>query len=459
MTPRILIVGCGIVGQAVVSELSLEGGLEIIVLDNFTETSDVHTLRDIDGKPAAWTPRTRISGFPGGNLNWGRNSSLAILNEPECWDLDFINQIQRIARKLHSLGFPRLKFKKISMEGIEDSFLVHENKPTGVNILLRNLRSKSNVKLLNGFGVSLSPLPNGKNQVAYRDTKNLTNYLECDFTIICAGTIGNQELLEKSNFIETFPKYIFDHPSFRLATLNFNRIKLGRTGLFGWSRIQFLNNKHCFTYLDKNQNILWTLRLFPKDVTSLSGLLHSLQGSLRAGKLGSFSRELFFASLSLVSGRILYSGIDIEASLDFLNRSDALRVASYSSTERIEYIEYTIGKIQIPAGINSYIHKILLRLRINKFDKFEFLQSNFISIDDLSSSSHHMSSIHFPTKTNLAFTEIHENIYVAGASAFPRSVPGHPTFLSAITGIYAAERIIAKIRAGQTLRNQSNNPN
>ena len=99
MKPRILVIGCGIIGAAAIDSLTANNAnkdYEICVLDIFPKSMDIKTMRDLDGTPAVWIPRTRIAGFPGGNLNWGRNSSLVIFNDPDAWDSDFIERIQNL---------------------------------------------------------------------------------------------------------------------------------------------------------------------------------------------------------------------------------------------------------------------------------------------------------------------------------------------------------------------------
>jgi hypothetical protein len=131
MNPRIMVIGCGIIGGAALDSLTANNAnkdYEICVLDIFPKSMDIKTMRDLDGTPAVWIPRTRISGFPGGNLNWGRNSSLVIFDDPDTWDSNFIEQIQSISENLVQLGFPRLKLKRLSPENIEDSFVVRENR-------------------------------------------------------------------------------------------------------------------------------------------------------------------------------------------------------------------------------------------------------------------------------------------------------------------------------------------
>jgi hypothetical protein len=288
-------------------------------------------------------------------------------------------------------------------------------------------------------------LENQKYRVEYRDEHNEVKNIEIDVLLVCAGPIGTQELLGKSEITKGLPEYIFDHPSFKFGTLRFNRRKLARRGLFGWNRLSFLNDKICYTYLDKEKRILWTLRLFPRDIMGLSQQLKSLKFQIKKFQVGILFHEVMLFFASLASGRILFSRIDIEVAIDFLERTDGLRTASYSEENRIEFLEYPFNEVVIPEKVHEYCRNLVARLKFGSPDNIEFCHEGRVAIHLISSSSHHMSTIEKPQDEQLDFTEISPNLYVAGASIFPESVPGHPTFLGAVTAVYAVQKIFKKL--------------
>jgi len=447
MKPRVLVIGCGIIGQVALHSLAANNKLknfEIAVLDRFPDSRRFMTLRDLDGSPATWMPGTRISGFPGGNLNWGKNSSLVILENKGNWDNLFLEDIQKIADNLSKIGFPSLKLKCLSSDLVEDSYPVHENANFSSLRFLEQMEL-SEINLLNGYATKVTRLENQKYRVEYRDEHNEVKNIEIDVLLVCAGPIGTQELLGKSEITKGLPEYIFDHPSFKFGTLRFNRRKLARRGLFGWNRLSFLNDKICYTYLDKEKRILWTLRLFPRDIMGLSQQWKSLKFQIKKFQVGILFHEVMLFFASLASGRILFSKIDIEVAIDFLERTDGLRTASYSEENRIEFLEYPFNEVVIPDKIHEYCRNLVARLKFGSPDNIEFCHEGRVAIHLISSSSHHMSTIEKPQDEQLDFTEISPNLYVAGASIFPESVPGHPTFLGAVTAVYAVQKIFKKL--------------
>jgi len=449
MNPRIMVIGCGIIGGAALDSLTANNAnkdYEICVLDIFPKSMDIKTMRDLDGTPAVWIPRTRISGFPGGNLNWGRNSSLVIFDDPDTWDSNFIEQIQSISENLVQLGFPRLKLKRLSPENIEDSFVVRENRKVNTSDLRKALNSHNALEIINGYALKIRRLGSERFQVEFKDPEGTRNFTEVDFILICAGPIGTQELLANSEIIGETPSYILDHPSFKLGTICYDKVILARKGLFGWNRFDRLNDKFCFTFFDSEKQYLWTMRLFPRGVIGLSKIFRLLPKRLKANQYGTFTRELFHGIVSLISGRILISGIDLELTLDFLNREDGLMAASYSNSTRIEYLGYPFEKIDIPDGIYTYANKILTKYKFGPPERIRFAKGNEIPVGEITSSSHHMSTVMRPLDMRLDFTEVSQNIHAAGASIFPRTVPGHPTFLGAVTALYAVEKILHKVK-------------
>ena len=453
MKPKVLIIGCGIVGQAALNSLNtsnIENFFEISVLDIFPNSKFISTLRDLDGSPAAWIPGTRISGFPGGNLNWGRNSSLVIVNDLDLWDTNFIEHVPRIARKLIQLGFPPLKFKQLSLKNFTDSFIVHENRPTSMTDWMKILKFNDSLEILNGTALRIRRLGNSRLEIKFRDTDNSEDFMEVDFVLICAGSIGTQELLANSEIFQALPTHILDHASFKMGEMLLEKVALGKKGLFGWNRFDVLNDKLCFTYLDRNKHYLWTVRLFPKEVLGLSDLARLLSKRFKSNEYKTLTQEFFLGLASFISGRILHAGIDIEITLDFLNREDGLMVAAYSDSNRIEFLEYPFQKIDIPEGVFQYINEIFEKYKLGRTGEIKYLQTKEILVDELTSSSHHMSTVINSSEMNLEFTEVSRNVHVAGASIFPGTVPGHPTFLGAVTALFAVEKILEKIKASLT---------
>ena len=295
MRPKILVIGCGIVGNAAVHQLktlNVQEFCDLSVLDVFPTSKNVSTLRDLDGSPAAWTPRSRISGYPGGNLNWGGNSSLVILDEPDAWDSNFISNIENLRQSLVELGFPSLRLTVLKSDCTKDSFQVRENRKISNKLQHSVFRPHENLELISGIALKINKLENQKFEIEFRDSENARATCLADYVLICAGVIGTQELLENSRLLSNPPEHILDHPSFKLGVLRFGKLKLAKRGLFGWNRVRILNQKLCFTYLDREKKLLSTLRLFPCDVVALGTLFRSLPNRIKSAEYALFLNEL-----------------------------------------------------------------------------------------------------------------------------------------------------------------------
>jgi hypothetical protein len=436
----VVLIGLGIVGQVALEELA-ESNLDIAVIDVVRTTSDLHFLRDIDGNKSVWTRGSRVAGFPGGRLNWGKNCSFVTIQGHPPLGEHLHSQLPQLSRRLRKYGFPSLKPVELAKSG-EGEFYVVESKEFPHKKWISRIESFRNVQIISGYATKITQEDSGLIRILVRNPNHSLDELVARKILICAGPFGTQELLANSGLLSENNPQIRDHISFELDHLPLRTVKLSKLGLFGWNRIRKLNVKRCSTFYDETNNILWTLRLFPEGVLSLRMSFSKLFRDLR-------NRE-YFQVFSIINslaggsltGKFLFQGIRVHISADFLDKSGLIRWASFGEGERIDFLEYESLTIPISREFIQFIYKTIKNLNLDFKNDVKLSLSHEVEIAKVTSSSHHMGTV-WSTQSQGAKSplEMSGNILVAGSSIFQSTVPGHPTMLAAASALVATDQI------------------
>ncbi len=444
MIQDVAVIGLGIVGQVALAELAGED-LNIAVIDEFNIYPRIRFLRDIDGSPSVWTAGTRIEGFPGGRLNWGKNCSFVTVKNHRPLGDNLQIQLPELARRLRKYGFPKLTLIELD-KNINCKFYVKEAEDFPAKSWLTNAESHGNVLFISGSVTGITQKPTGELGIKIRKSDKSVYEVQAKKIIICAGAFGSQELLANSRLLSKGSPRIRDHISFAAGNLPLSKVRLTKFGLFGWNRYRRLNIKRCNTFYDKSTNLLWTLRIFPEGVIDLHKALLLLKKEIRKSHYINCFSMLANLAKSLVTGKLLYQEIKIHLSADFLNDDDYVKSASYGDGGKIDFLEYEFKCVPIPGELKAFVAQTVKNLDLGLKDKMEIKLPDELDLREVTSSSHHMGTI-FRSVEELEVSplEVSKNIFVAGSSVFQSSVPGHPTMLAAATALAAADRVKSEL--------------
>ena len=440
MIKDVALVGLGIVGQVALEELT-ECNLDIAVIDVINTTSEFHFLRDIDGSKSVWTRGSRVAGFPGGRLNWGKNCSFATIKGHPPIGEQLHSRLPQLSKRLRKYGFPKLRPVEITKSG-EGRFYVLESEDFPQKRWIARIESLEKVQIISGLATKIIQEHNGLIRILIRRPDLSLEEIITRKVLICAGPFGTQELLANSGLLPENTVQIRDHISFELDYLPLRGFKLSKLGLFGWNRIRRFNFKRCSTFFDESNNIFWTLRLFPEGVLSLRLSFATLFADFRNGEyLAGISLVNSLAG-SFMTGKFLFNGLRVHISADFLDNGALIRSASYGDGKRIDFLEYESQTIPISEEFNQFIYRTINSLRLDFKDELKLSSRREIAIAQISSSSHHMGTVwSTPSEAEYSPVELSRNILVAGSSIFQASVPGHPTMLAAATALVATDQI------------------
>jgi hypothetical protein len=440
----VAVIGLGIVGQVALAELAGED-LNIAVIDEFNKDPQLRFLRDIDGSPSVWTAGSRIEGFPGGRLNWGKNCSFVTVKNHRPLGDNLQIQLPGLARRLRKYGFPKLTLIELDKNS-DRKFYVKEAEDFPAESWLTNAESQGNVLFISGSVTEITQEPTGELRITIRKSDKSAYEVLAKKVIICAGAFGSQELLANSRFLSKRPPRIRDHISFASGSIPLSKVRLTKFGLFGWNRHRRLNIKRCNTFYDKSTNILWTLRIFPEGVLDLQSALSLLKKEIRESHYINCFRMIANLAESLVTGKLLYQEIKIHLSADFLNDEDYIKSASYGDGGKIDFLEYDFESIPISRELKEFVWQTVKKLDLGLKDKLEIKLPDELDLREITSSSHHMGTI-FRSVEELEVSplEVSKNIFVAGSSVFQSSVPGHPTMLAAAIALAAADRVKSEL--------------
>ena len=440
MIKDVVLIGLGIVGQVALEELA-ESNLDVTVIDVVNAAPDLHFLRDIVGHKSVWTRGSRIAGFPGGRLNWGKNCSFAtIQGHPPLGD-QLHSQLPQLSRRLRKYGFPRLNPVELAKFG-EGEFYVVESEDFPHKEWISRIKSRENVQIFSGLATKIIQEESGLIRILIRKPDHSFDELVTRKILICAGPFGTQELLANSGLLPELNPQIRDHISFELDYLPLRRLKLSKLGLFGWNRIRKLNVKRCGTFHDESNNIFWTLRLFPEGVLSFRMSFSKLLRDFRNGEYFQCFSTINLLVGGLLTGKFLFQGLRVHISADFLDESGIISWASFGEGRRIDYLEYESQTIPISDEFIQFIYRTIKNLNLDFKNDVKLSLGSEVEIAKVTSSSHHMGTLWSTRSQGLnSPMEISRNVFVAGSSIFQASVPGHPTMLAAATAIVATDQI------------------
>ena len=448
----VAVIGIGIVGQIALEELS-NSDLKIIVIDEINTTSELRFLRDMDGDKSVWTNGSRVSGYPGGRLNWGKNCSFVTIKGHPPLGEELQSHLPNLSKRLRKYGFPNLKLAELKKLG-EGKFYVRESRNFFPKVWINNVKSLQNIEFVSGIATEIVEESSGLVRVLVRKLGQVTEEFYAKKVIVCAGPFGTQELLANSGLISEISPRIWDHISLSTQRIPLRKVELTKFGLFGWNRFRRINVKKCGTFYDRINDILWTLRIFPEGVHTLRMSLLRLKKFARNCDYGLCLSLIGKLTASFVTGKLLYEEIEIHISADFLDECSAIKSASYSESERIDFLTYQHKTIPISHEFKQYIEMTIRNLQLDFKNQLSLNLSGAIDFAKVTSSSHHMGTVwNNDAITQTSPVEISRNIFAAGSSIFRTSVPGHPTMLAAATSLIAVDRIKSQLSYRRSFRN------
>ena len=190
MIQDVAVIGLGIVGQVALAELAGED-LNIVVIDEFNKDPQVRFLRDIDGSPSVWTVASRIEGFPGGRLNWGKNCSFVTVKNHPPLGYALQAQLPKLARRLRRYGFPKQTLVELDNNS-DRKFYVKEAKDFPAKSWLANVKSHGNVMFISGSVTKITQEPAGELRIIVHKSDKSRYVVRAKKVIICAGAFGSQ---------------------------------------------------------------------------------------------------------------------------------------------------------------------------------------------------------------------------------------------------------------------------
>lgn len=272
----------------------------------------------------------------------------------------------------------------------------------------------------------------------YTEDSQVTTEKYFDKIILCAGSLGNQEILAQSGYISELPKRVYDHMSFLVSQCELPKLKIARKTMHGFQRYRLQTSKPVHTFLDSTNNILWSVRYFANGLLDFKSALKLIKATFLQTRYISAIRLLTVLLIGTLFGRPLHSSIKVEASLDFITGSGLIPV-SYSENNRIDSLTIDQGDIQLPVELAAAI-----LTKLNSYGVThpkEFIKRR--TVNDLMSASHLMGTTPVCNSRSGLVTESfalrpNPNVLVAGASVFPASILGHPTMMAAATAVHIA---------------------
>jgi hypothetical protein len=442
--PKVGIIGGGIVGR--VCALSLNSELfDVTLFDVIHSPRNVQFHRDPPSGPAAFPKGTRIRGIPGGEVLWGRNICAALFGDTSNWPEAFISKLQSICVTLEDFGFPKIEVQYISETSFSKIF-VKQAKP------LIKLESRFNqaiagklIKFVETLIESISSdgqIP----RVRYFDSGGEVKEEEFDYLVCALGPVGNFEIIQKSRLSFDLPKRVYNHPSIGIASIVYANYRCSGEWLFFPNKWQKAKSMECYIFTDKENSIDWTLRVFAPDTIGIpEGIRMSFSHLLShpAHSLALLGNTIKAAVL----GRLLTKSVNIELSADFRG---AQMISIHDQKDlKLEHLmihNNGLSEVEISYGTSTEIVRFIKRMNAKETFVNYFSEGVFrIPISHLSSSSHLMGLTPVQkTKNgetnNCDFTlRKYPCIFLAGASTFYDSVPGHPTYLAASTSVYIAD--------------------
>ena len=202
----------------------------------------------------------------------------------------------------------------------------------------------------------------------------------------------------------------------------------------------------CYIFTDKQNAINWTLRVFAPDTIGIpEGIRMSFSNLLSRP---THSLVLFGNSIkAALLGRLLTKSVNIELSADFRGgQMISIHDELDSKLQHLMVHNNGTTELEISEGTSSEIIGFIKKMN-GKEALIKFYSDGVfrIPISDFSSSTHLMGLTPVQKTKNREpniydfSLENYPYIFLAGASTFYDSVPGHPTYLAASTAVYVAD--------------------
>jgi hypothetical protein len=442
--PKIGIIGGGIVGR--ICTLSLNSEIfDIKLFDVIHSPRNVQFHTDPPSGPAAFPKGTRIRGIPGGEVLWGRNICAALFSDTSNWPELFLSKLNSICVTLEDFGFPKIKVQYISEKPFQ-RMIVKQTKP------LFKLESRFNTAIDSGsvkFVETLIESISTEGQVPrvrYFDSSGAPKEEQFDYLVCASGPIGNFETLQKSGLLLKLPKSIYNHPSISIASVKYANFRSSGKWLFFPNKWQRAKSMECYIFTDKQNAINWTLRVFAPDTIGIpEGIRMSFSNLLSRP---THSLVLFGNSIkAALLGRLLTKSVNIELSADFRGgQMISIHDELDSKLQHLMVHNNGTTELEISEGTSSEIIGFIKKMN-GKEALIKFYSDGVfrIPISDFSSSTHLMGLTPVQKTKNREpniydfSLENYPYIFLAGASTFYDSVPGHPTYLAASTAVYVAD--------------------
>jgi len=428
---KVAVVGYGILGN-VAAYLLKKNKIEVHVFDEDMNFANQKFFIDPIGPNSLVYKESRPKGSPGNTIFWGGAITNAITNT-SLWPNEFIETLPKHAKQLRRLGFPKLPLQ-ICSEGLSRLKVKYYNK----NLFFKRIdQNKHNQKIIRHFAFVETIYSDG-NMVAieFRNKDKSYSKMNFDRVIVCAGSIGTFNLLNKSNLIRKVNSFdYFDHP-----TWNLGEIKLTKSVSI---------NK-----IFPNKNIIFGKRPSAIVVKIASEYFVTIRIKPIFKKSNIYSSEvpIFMIYQKILNSCKIYirrrfsKDFSVSISLDIANNYLS---ATTNTRGEINYIDYGDQKLvidnQLIAIIDLELEKIFGKYKkswndkINEANKVPAAHySGFIKSKD--NGAHDCSISNFRLNIN-------PSVYVPGAVSFSGLVLGHVTYLALLSLVYVVDMINTDCRS------------
>jgi hypothetical protein len=422
---KVAIVGYGILGN-VAAYLLKKDKIEVHVFDEVMDLDSPKFFSDPNGPNSLVWKTSRPKGSPGNAIFWGGAITNAITNR--ClWPNEFIETLPAHATQLRRLGFPKLHLQIFS-QSLDRLKIRYYNK----NLFFKRIdQNTHNKKIMRHFAFVETIYSDG-NKIAleFRTSDKSYSKMNFDRVIVCAGSIGTFNLLNKSNLIRKINEFdYFDHP-----TWQFGEIKLTKSVSIN----KFFPNKNIV--FGKRPNAI-VVKLNLSDFVTIR-----IKPIFKKSKIYSSNIPPVVIIYKFLNRCINYirtrtsKEFSISISLDIA--SNYLRATTNIMGE-ISHVDYGDQKLlidnQLIAQVDSELEKIFGEYEKSWTDKIDdanklpsahysgFIKSTYNGVYDCSISNFRLNANH--------------SIYVPGAVSFPGPVLGHPTYLALLSLVYVVDTI------------------
>lgn len=421
---RVAVIGYGMVGMTVVEFLD-RTKFDVHVYDLENSYSKPKFFPDPEGPNSLRHSQSMPVGSPGNAWFWGSAVTNA-LHEIKHWPTSFITKIPRYSKQLRKLGFPKIKLEILNQEMNQlkvryaktDKFLAKVGKKRDMNSFSRH-RALVRVIEVEGNRVNIQSV--SEDDLLLKES--------FDIVIVCCGSINSFNLLKGSQLVPNSEVvHFFDHPTFTFGNIRTLKSKWVRNRM----RNKFITHgrRPGAFVLRVDPTMSATVRIRP--------IIRSKKFRLKDSGI----RASYFKVLNKIHSYLslcVCRDFSVAVTLDF--HSGQL-VAMFDSEGYVKSLNY----VQL-----FKFEEALVRLIEDKIKESigEFEKSWTAKLESL----HEGPSAHYAGFcTNTAGPEgisvvddfrliKNKQIFVPGATAFPHTVYGHPTYLSLLSAVHVAEQI------------------